>query len=67
MFLEDFGQSSFVIREHPSWFPNGEEQDIIEELIEQVLTTKTADVKKMREAAAIMMSCKKSIKVPIII
>lgn len=62
VFLEDFGQSSFVIREHPSWFPNGEEQDIIEELIEQVLTTKTADVKKMREAAAIMMSCKKSIK-----
>lgn len=62
VFLEDFGQSSFVIREHPSWFPNGEEQDIIEDLIEQVLTTKTADVKKMREAAAIMMSCKKSIK-----
>lgn len=62
VFLEDFGQSSFVIREHPSWFPNGEEQNIIEDLIEQVLTTKTADVKKMREAAAIMMSCKKSIK-----
>ncbi|MFJ7667678.1 DNA mismatch repair endonuclease MutL [Lysinibacillus sp. NPDC097195] len=62
VYLEDFGQSSFVIREHPSWFPNGEEQDIIEDLIEQVLTTKTADVKKMREAAAIMMSCKKSIK-----
>lgn len=62
VFLEDFGQSSFVIREHPSWFPNGEEQDIIEDLIEQVLTTKKADVKKMREAAAIMMSCKKSIK-----
>ena len=62
VFLEEFGQSSFVVREHPSWFPKGEEQQIIEDLIEQVLTTKKADVKKLREAAAIMMSCKKSIK-----
>ncbi|MFY0520884.1 DNA mismatch repair endonuclease MutL [Lysinibacillus sp. UGB7] len=62
VFLEEFGQSSFVVREHPSWFPKGEEQELIEDLIEQVLTTKKADVKKLREAAAIMMSCKKSIK-----
>lgn len=62
VFLEEFGQSSFVVREHPSWFPQGEEQEIIEDLIEQVLTTKKADIKKLREAAAIMMSCKKSIK-----
>ncbi|KOS69363.1 DNA mismatch repair protein MutL [Lysinibacillus contaminans] len=62
VFLEEFGQSSFVVREHPSWFPKGEEQEIIEDLIEQVLTTKKADVKKLREDAAIMMSCKKSIK-----
>ncbi|GLC87280.1 DNA mismatch repair endonuclease MutL [Lysinibacillus piscis] len=62
VFLEEFGQSSFVVREHPSWFPHGEEQEIIEDLIEQVLTTKKADIKKLREAAAIMMSCKKSIK-----
>ncbi|MFJ6207604.1 DNA mismatch repair endonuclease MutL [Lysinibacillus sp. NPDC092081] len=62
VFLEDFGQASFVVREYPSWFPKGEEQEIIEDLIEQVLTTKKADVKKLRETAAIMMSCKKSIK-----
>lgn len=62
VFLEDFGQSSFVVREHPTWFPKGFEQEIIEELIEQVLKTKKTDVKKLREEAAIMMSCKKSIK-----
>ncbi|MFL0505285.1 DNA mismatch repair endonuclease MutL [Ureibacillus sp. 179-F W5.1 NHS] len=62
VFLEDFGQSSFVVREHPTWFPKGFEQEIIEELIEQVLKTRKADVKKLREDAAIMMSCKKSIK-----
>ncbi|MEG0449841.1 MAG: DNA mismatch repair endonuclease MutL [Lysinibacillus sp.] len=62
IFLEEFGHTSFVVREHPSWFPRGEEQEIIEELIEQVLTTKKANIKKLREDAAIMMSCKKSIK-----
>lgn len=62
VFLEDFGQGSFIVREHPSWFPNGEEQEIIEQLIEQVLRFKRVDIKKLREDAAIMMSCKKSIK-----
>ena len=62
VYLDDFGQSSFVVREHPTWFPKGFEQEIIEELIEQVLQHKKADVKKLREDAAIMMSCKKSIK-----
>lgn len=62
VYLDDFGHSSFVVREHPTWFPQGFEQEIIEELIEQVLQTKRADVKKLREEAAIMMSCKKSIK-----
>lgn len=62
VFLEDFGQGSFIVREHPSWFPKGEEQQIIEQLIEQVLRYKKTDIKKLREEAAIMMSCKKSIK-----
>ncbi|WP_274307480.1 DNA mismatch repair endonuclease MutL [Solibacillus daqui] len=62
VFLEEFGHSSFVVREYPTWFPKGEEQEIIEELIEQVLNASKADIKKLREDAAIMMSCKKSIK-----
>lgn len=62
VFLEEFGYGSFIVREHPTWFPKGFEQEVIEELIEQVLATKKADVKKLREEAAIMMSCKKSIK-----
>lgn len=62
IFLEEFGTSSFVIREHPAWFPKGHETKIIESLIEQVLTNRTTDIKKLREEAAIMMSCKLSIK-----
>lgn len=62
VFLEVFGDSSFIVREHPTWFPKGFEQEIVEELIEQVLNGNRADVKKLREDAAIMMSCKRSIK-----
>ncbi|RLQ92638.1 DNA mismatch repair endonuclease MutL [Planomicrobium sp. Y74] len=62
VFLEVFGDSSFIVREHPTWFPDGFEQEIVEELIEQVLNGNRADVKKLREEAAIMMSCKRSIK-----
>ena len=62
VYLEEFGQSSFVVREYPTWFPKGQEQEIIEDLIEQVLKSRKADIKKLREDAAIMMSCKKSIK-----
>ncbi|XKE93476.1 DNA mismatch repair endonuclease MutL [Metaplanococcus flavidus] len=62
VFLEIFGDSSFIVREHPTWFPKGFEQEIVEELIEQVLNGSRADVKKLREEAAIMMSCKRSIK-----
>lgn len=62
VYLEEFGQNSFVVREHPTWFPKGFESEIIEELIEQVLKERKTDIKKLREAAAIMMSCKRSIK-----
>lgn len=62
IFLEEFGTTSFVVREHPTWFPKGHETKIIESLIEQVLTNRKVDIKKLREEAAIMMSCKLSIK-----
>ncbi|MGE6261353.1 DNA mismatch repair endonuclease MutL [Heyndrickxia sporothermodurans] len=62
VFLEPFGHNSFIIRSHPVWFPKGDEQEMIEEMIEQLLTMKKVDIKKLREEAAIMMSCKASIK-----
>ncbi len=62
VFLEEFGLNSFIVRAHPQWFPKGEEQQTIEEMIEQVLQMKKVDIKKLREEAAIMMSCKGSIK-----
>ncbi|MFT9597430.1 DNA mismatch repair endonuclease MutL [Mesobacillus sp.] len=62
VFLEPFGYNSFIVRSHPQWFPRGEEKDLIEDMIEQLLLMKKVDIKKLREEAAIMMSCKASIK-----
>jgi DNA mismatch repair protein MutL len=62
IFLEDFGPQSYIIRSHPQWFPSGYEVEVIEEIIQQVLTTKKINIKKLREESAIMMSCKGSIK-----
>ncbi|MGI2327156.1 DNA mismatch repair endonuclease MutL [Planococcus sp. YIM B11945] len=62
VFLEEFGETSFIVREHPTWFPAGFEQEVVEDLIEQILNERKVDVKKLREDAAIMMSCKRSIK-----
>ncbi|MHA6258785.1 DNA mismatch repair endonuclease MutL [Sporosarcina sp. CAU 1771] len=62
IYLEEFGPTSYTVKEFPSWFPQGQESEIIEEIIEQVLHTRKIDIGKLREDAAIMMSCKKSIK-----
>ncbi|MBY6036009.1 DNA mismatch repair endonuclease MutL [Fictibacillus nanhaiensis] len=62
LFLEPFGQNTFIVREHPQWFPNGYEKETITDIIQQVLEQKKIDIEKLREEAAIMMSCKGSIK-----
>lgn len=62
VFLEEFGQHAFIVRAHPQWFPKGMEQEILEEMIEQLLNMKKVDIKQLREEAAILMSCKASIK-----
>ena len=62
VFLEPFGYNSYIVKSHPQWFPKGEEKEIIEDMIQQLLSMKKVDIKKLREDAAIMMSCKGSIK-----
>ncbi|WP_289890251.1 DNA mismatch repair endonuclease MutL [Virgibacillus pantothenticus] len=62
LFFEAFGQQTYVVRSHPSWFPAGQEEAIIREMVEQVMKDEKIDVEKIREEAAILMSCKRSIK-----
>ncbi|WP_159883391.1 DNA mismatch repair endonuclease MutL [Paenibacillus puerhi] len=63
VYLEPFGGASFLVRAYPHWLPPGEEQSLIEEMIEWLLSEKKlVDIGKFREKAAIMCSCKASIK-----
>lgn len=60
--LEPFGGHDYIVDSYPVWFPQEEAEEIIKDMIEYVLEHKKVDVRKIREEAAIMMSCKKSIK-----
>lgn len=60
--LEHFGGNDYIVDSHPAWFPKEDTETIIKEMIDYVLEHKKISVKKVREEAAIMMSCKQSIK-----
>lgn len=62
IFLEPFGSNTYIVRSHPVWFPEGKEEETIREIVEQVMREKKADIQKMREDSAIVMSCKAAIK-----
>ncbi|PZE21856.1 DNA mismatch repair endonuclease MutL [Paenibacillus xerothermodurans] len=63
VYMEPFGGNAYLVRAYPHWFPPGEEKALVEEMIEWLLTErKTIDLGKLREKAAIMCSCKASIK-----
>ena len=60
--LEEFGQNTFIVRHHPTWFIKGQEEDTLREMSEWFLADHKLTVAKFREKTAIMMSCKRSIK-----
>ena len=62
LFLEPFGEKTYAVRDYPSWFPKGQEEEIIRDIVEQVLREKKVNIEKLREEIAILMACKRSIK-----
>lgn len=60
--MEQFGQNSFIVREHPMWFKAGQEEDTIKEMIDWILSDHKISIAAFREKTAIMMSCKRAIK-----
>ena len=62
LYLEDFGQNSFVVNTHPTWFVEGQEESTIKEMVDYVLNDSKISVAAFREKNAIMMSCKRAIK-----
>lgn len=60
--LEEFGVNTFILREHPGWFPKGHEEETIREMLDWYLRDEHLTLEKFREKTAIMMACKRSIK-----
>ena len=62
VYMEPFGGQTFRVTAYPHWFPAGDEQSIIEEMAEWVLSERAIDLAKLREKASTLCSCKASIK-----
>ncbi|MFG6148833.1 DNA mismatch repair endonuclease MutL [Halobacillus sp. B23F22_1] len=62
LFFETFGGNSYIVRSHPQWFPKGFEEEVIQDIVDQLMRENKIDIAKLREEAAILMSCKRSIK-----
>lgn len=60
--LEPFGPTSLIVRAYPTWFPEDDIEATVDAIIEQVLAERTINIEEIREEAAILMSCKRSIK-----
>ncbi|WP_270642908.1 DNA mismatch repair endonuclease MutL [Limosilactobacillus mucosae] len=60
--LEPFGQNSFVLSEHPTWFVEGQEEATAKEMIDWILSDTELSVAHFRLKTAMMMSCKRAIK-----
>ena len=61
--IEPFGGRTFLVRSCPHWLPSGEEQRIIGEMAEWILSEKgPVDIAKLREKSAILCSCKSSVR-----
>ena len=61
--VEEFGINSVVVKSHPIWLPNGNEEEAIHKIIDLVATIeKNFSIEKFNESLAMMMSCKLAIK-----
>lgn len=61
--IQEFGQSSFIIKSHPTWLPVGYEEDAIRKIIDIIVEyERDFNIEKFNEKIATMMSCKLAIK-----
>lgn len=60
--LEPFGPHSYIVRSHPTWLPEGHEEELIRELIDWVVQHNRASLSDLRESSAKQMACKAAIK-----
>ncbi|MDN4593843.1 DNA mismatch repair endonuclease MutL [Polycladomyces subterraneus] len=60
--VEPFGGTTFLVRSHPRWFPDGQEEAIIREILDWIKEHGRVDTVRLRDASAKLMACKAAIK-----
>ena len=60
--LADFGQNTFIVREHPAWMGETDVAEQIRTIVDTVITHRNITPARLREAALAMASCKQAIK-----
>ncbi len=60
--LEEFGANTFIVREHPTWFPEGYEKASLQKILELVSVKEEFSKEKFIEKTAITLACRMSIK-----
>ena len=62
IYLEEFGDNTFIVRSHPTWFFEGYEREAIEKIIAITLEKGEFDKEKFIYKTSSTMACKMSIK-----
>lgn len=62
IYLQPFGQNSFVVKQLPMWMKQIDEQLYIESMVEQVIHSNKIDLMSLRKDAIATLSCKASVK-----
>ena len=60
--IEDFGGSTYTVREIPIWIPKGVEGEFVEEIINAVIKSRKVDRYQFLDGLAKELACKRSIK-----
>ena len=61
--IEEFGESSFIIRSHPTWFKEGFEEYFVKNILEKIINNaKNFDLERFNDSLAASLACHSSIQ-----
>ena len=61
--IEEFGESSFIVRSHPTWFKEGFEEYFVKNILEKIINNaKNFDLERFNDSLAASLACHSSIQ-----
>ncbi|MBR2997871.1 MAG: DNA mismatch repair endonuclease MutL [Bacilli bacterium] len=61
--IEEFGESSFIVRSHPTWFKEGFEEYFVKNILEGIINnSKNFDLERFNDSLAASLACHSSIQ-----